>query len=143
MVNGKQVAPNDVTRDDGHWGRVEITLASAKASITFMNVIYVTDKGNENAASIEKVADAVGLEGSVFNGKIAGLFASSRTGATEQLSCTTKGEDSIDYYVSCVAAGEWSVTVDGKDCGTYTATAEGGLLTFTAPAGAVVITPAN
>ena len=141
LVNGKQVAPNDTGRDDGHWGRVEITLASPKASITFMNVLYVTDKGNENAASIEKVANATGLEGSVFNGKIAGLFASSRTGATEALSCITEGEDSIDYYVSGVAAGEWSVTVDGKDCGTYTATAEGGLLTFTAPAGAVVITP--
>jgi hypothetical protein len=108
-----------------------------------MNVLYVTDKGNKNAADVVSVTKASGLEGGVFNGKIAGLFASSRTGATEQLSCTTKGEDNIDYYVSGVAAGEWSVTVDGKDCGTYTATAEGGLLTFTAPAGAVVITPAN
>ena len=64
-------------------------------------------------------------------------------GATEQLSCTTKGEGNIDYYVSGVAAGNWSVTVNGVDCGTFTATEEGGLLTFTAPAGAVVITPAN
>ena len=108
-----------------------------------MNVLYVTDKGNENEASVVSVTNAVGLEGGVFNGKIAGLFASSRTGATEAISCTTKGEDSMDYYVSGVAAGEWSVTVDGKDCGTYTATEEGGLLTFTAPAGAVVIAPAN
>ena len=140
-VNGQQVVPNDNSRDDGHWGRVEITLASAKTDVTFMNVLYVTDKGNENEASVVSVTNAVGLEGGVFNGKIAGLFASSRTGATEAISCTTKGEDSMDYYVSGVAAGEWSVTVDGKDCGTYTATAEGGLLTFTAPAGAVVITP--
>jgi hypothetical protein len=37
-------------------------------------------------------------------------------------------------------AGEWQVKVNGQDCGTYTATAEGGLLTFTAPAGNVTLT---
>jgi hypothetical protein len=142
LINGKQNSTSG-NADDKHWGRVEIVWTKETKDATFMNLIYVTDKGNENAASIEKVANATGLEGSVFNGKIAGLFASSRTGATEALSCITEGEDSIDYYVSGVAAGEWSVTVDGKDCGTYTATAEGGLLTFTAPAGDVVITPAN
>ena len=108
-----------------------------------MNVIYVTDKGNENAAKVVSVTKASGLEGGVFNGKIVGLFASARDGATETLSCTTKGKGNLDYYVSGVKAGNWTVTVDGKDCGTYTATEEGGLLTFTAPAGAVVITPAN
>ena len=141
MVNGKQVVPNNNTRDDGHWGRVEIIYASAKTDVTFMNVIYVTDAGNKNKADVVSITDAVGLEGGVFEGKIAGLFASSRTGASEQLSCTTKGEGNIDYYVSGVAAGNWSVTVNGVDCGTFTATEEGGLLTFTAPAGAVVITP--
>ena len=49
----------------------------------------------------------------------------------------------ITYYVCGLKAGEWKVTVDGKDCGSFTATAEGGLLTFTAPAGNVTITPAK
>ena len=143
MVNGKQIVPNDLTRDDGHWGRVEIILASAKADITFMNVIYVTDAGNKNDAEVTAITEAVGLEGGVFNEKIAGLFATSRTGAEEALSCTTEGEGELDYYVSGVKAGSWTVTVDGKDCGTYTATEEGGLLTFTAPAGDIVISPAE
>ena len=143
MVNGVQIVPNSNTRDDGHWGRVELVYSSVKTDVTFMNVIYVTDKGNENAAKVVSVTKASGLEGGVFNEKIVGLFASSRTGANEALSCTTKGKGNLDYYVSGVAAGSWTVTVDGKDCGTYTATEEGGLLTFTAPAGAVVITPAN
>ena len=143
MVNNKQVVPNDNSRDDGHWGRVEIIYATAKTDVTFMNVLYVTDAGNKNKADVVSVTNASGLEGGVFEGKIAGLFASARNGATEQLSCTTKGEGNIDYYVSGVAAGNWSVTVNGVDCGTFTATEEGGLLTFTAPAGAVVITPAN
>ncbi len=141
MVNGKQIVPKSNTADDGHWGRVEIILASASTDITFMNVLYVTDAGNENEADVTAITDAVGLEGGVFNEKIAGLFASSRTGAEEELSCTTEGEGDLDYYVSGVKAGSWSVSVDGKDVGTYTASEEGGLLTFTAPAGSIVISP--
>ena len=46
----------------------------------------------------------------------------------------------MSYYVSGVAAGDWTVTVGGKTVGTFSATAEGGLLTFTAPAGALTLT---
>ena len=53
------------------------------------------------------------------------------------------GSSSMSYYVSGVAEGEWTVTVDGKEIGSFEASAEGGLLTFTAPAGAVVVSPAN
>ena len=109
-----------------------------------MNVLYVTDKGNKNEATVNSITNATGLEGGVFNNAVAGLFAKSRTGAKETLSCTTKGgKTNLDYYVSGVAAGSWSVTVNGNSIGTFEATAEGGLLTFTAPAGAVVITPVN
>ena len=142
LINGKQCVPSS-NSDDGHWGRVEIIYATPKASVTFMNVLYVTDKGNTNAASVVSIEDAIGLEGGVFNGRIVGLFASARDGADETLSCTTSGEGYLDYYVSGVAAGEWSVSVNGADYGTYTATEEGGLLTFTAPAGKITISPTN
>jgi hypothetical protein len=142
LINGKQCVPSS-NSDDGHWGRVEIIYATPKASVTFMNVLYVTDKGNTNAASVVSIEDAIGLEGGIFEGRIAGLFATSRVGADETLSCTTSGEGYLDYYVSGVAAGEWSVSVNGADYGTYTATEEGGLLTFTAPAGKITISPTN
>ena len=143
LINGKQCVPSSNSSDDGHWGRVEIIYATSKASVTFMNVLYVTDKGNTNAASVVSIEDAIGLEGGVFNGRIVGLFASARDGADETLSCTTSGEGYLDYYVSGVAAGEWSVSVNGADYGTYTATEDGGLLTFTAPAGKITISPTN
>ncbi|MBR2351108.1 MAG: heparinase II/III family protein [Clostridia bacterium] len=142
LINGKQCVPSS-NSDDGHWGRVEIIYATPKASVTFMNVLYVTDKGNKNAASVVSIEDAIGLEGGVFEGRIVGLFASARDGADETLSCTTSGEGYLDYYVSGVAAGEWSVSVNGADYGTYTATEEGGLLTFTAPAGKITISPTS
>ena len=47
----------------------------------------------------------------------------------------------MSYYVSGLAAGSWKVEVTGKTVGTFEATAEGGLLTFEAPAGEVTITP--
>ena len=140
LINGKQCLPSSNSSDDGHWGRVEIVYASQSTDVTFMNVLYVTDKGNTNAASVVSITNASGLEGGVFDGKIAGLFATSRTGATSTLSCTTAGEGNLSYYVSGVKAGEWVVTVDGKDYGSYTATEEGGLLTFTAPAGSITLT---
>ena len=143
LINGKQCVPSSNSSDDGHWGRVEIIYATAKTDVTFMNLLYVTDKGNTNAASVLSIEDAVGLEGGVFEGRIAGLFATSRVGADESLSCTASGEGYLNYYVSGVAAGEWSVSVNGADYGTYTATEEGGLLTFTAPAGKITISPTN
>ena len=79
MVNGKQIVPNDNSNDDGHWGRVEIIYATGSADVTFMNVLYVTDAGNKNAADVVSITDASGLEGGVFEGKIAGLFATART----------------------------------------------------------------
>ena len=106
-----------------------------------MNVLYVTDKGNTDMATVKDTASENGLTGGVFNKKIAALFATSRTEAKTELSCKTTGSASMDYYVSGLAAGKWKVTVDGSVIGTFEATEEGGLLTFTAPAGTVTVSP--
>ena len=140
-IEGKQLTPKDPSKDDGHWGRVEVEWNANTTNATFMNVIYVTDKGNENAASVRGTSLDNGLTGGTFDKKIVGLFATSRDRANAKISCKTTGSSSMSYYVSGVAAGEWTVTVDGKVIGTYTATEEGGLLTFTAPAGEIVLTP--
>ena len=129
--------------DDGHWGRVEIFWKSQTADASFMNVIYVTDKGNKKELEITPLSQKNGVDGGIYDGRIAAIFATDRTGAKDTISCTVIGDKTVSYYVSGVAAGEWKVTVDGKDCGTYTATAEGGLLTFTAPSGAITISPAK
>jgi hypothetical protein len=131
-----------VTVDDGHWGRVEIVHTGGTAAATFMNVLYVTDKGNTNMATVKATTSENGLTGGVFNNKIAALFATSRTESKTELSCKTSGSSEMDYYVSGLAAGRWRVTVDGNVIGTFRATEEGGLLTFTAPAGAITISPA-
>jgi hypothetical protein len=144
IINGQQLRPLDNGKDDdGHWGRIEIVSKLKVQESTFMNVIYVTDKGNDEIVEVRKLGSANGVEGGIFNEKIAAIFATAREGAKEQLSFSVTGGNSVDYYVSGVTAGEWSVTVDGNDCGTYTATEDGGLLRFTAPAGNIVVTPVN
>jgi hypothetical protein len=143
LIQGKQLKPKSNTADDGHWGRVEIVSTKKNENATFMNVIYVTDKGNEKMANVRKTTSENGLTGGVFDRSIVALFATSRKRATETISCKTYGSDSMSYYVSGVAAGNWTVSVGGKTVGTFEATAEGGLLTFTAPAGEITITPSK
>ena len=142
FVNGKQVVHASGS-DDGHWGRVEIVYSKKANNVTFMNLLYVTDKGNTKMATVRKTSFDNGLTGGSFDRKIVGLFATSRDRANTEISCKTTGSTSMIYYVSGVAAGEWTVTVDKTVIGTYTATEEGGLLTFTAPAGEIVLTPKN
>ncbi len=142
-INGYQILPESNTVDDKHWGRVEIYSSpkSASKNASFMNVIYVTDAGNEDMPKVDDLSKENGVTGGVFDRKIAAIFATSRERATTELSCKTSGSGNLSYYVSGVAAGKWKVTVDDKSIGTFEATEEGGLLTFTAPAGVIKITP--
>ena len=140
LVNGKQLVSKSGA-DDGHWGRIEIVYDKEEKDATFLNIIAVTDAGNSSTPAPRATTDNAGATGATFDGKIAAIFATDRQGAREAISCTTEGSKSMDYYVSGVADGKWRVTVNGKSYGTLEASAEGGMLTFTAPAGRVVITP--
>ena len=140
LINGIQLRPPH-DGDDGHWGRVEIVSTARASAVTFMNVLYVTDKGNESTVETKKVSKPDGVEGLIFDGKIAVIFATDREGAQSEISCRAYGDGEMSYYVSGVAPGRWKVTVDGESCGIYTATEDGRLLTFTAPSGSIVITP--
>ena len=141
LINGHQLLPKNNSGDDGHWGRVEIVYGNNEKDARFMNVLYVTDAGNERRAEVVRPMKLEGLEGGVFRNSVVALFATSRERASDTLSCLVSGSGTRSYYVSGVAAGSWQVTVGGKDCGIYTATDEGGLLTFSAPAGEIVLTP--
>ena len=144
LINGAQCIPKSNTADDGHWGRIEIVYTEKNTVATFMNVMYVTDAGNNNIAKVKKISGSNGVvEGGVFENSIVGAFVTDRNRRSTEFSFKTSGSGTMSYYVSGVAEGSWTVSVDGKSCGTFTATAEGGLLTFSAPAGDVVIAPAK
>jgi len=50
---------------------------------------------------------------------------------------TVTGSGELQYFISGMEAGEWSVTVNDTTIGTFEVTEEGGLLTFTADAGEI------
>ena len=136
LINGTNCkSPNG--KDDGHWGRIEIT-TSGNATSTFMNAMYVTDaSGTAKAPTVAKITGS-GIEGASI-GNVAAVFATSNSRAASQLKFSTSGSGNMTYYVSGVAAGEWAISVSGTSYGTATATEEGGLLVFTAPAGSVTL----
>ncbi len=138
LINGAQLAsPNN--KDDSNWGRIEIS-TSGKQTSTFMNAMYVTDTSCTAAAPTVKKIAATGVEGAQIGG-VAAVFATSAAREAGALNFTTTGTGNIKYYVSGVAEGEWKISVNGTSYGTATATEEGGLLAFTAPAGSVKLTP--
>ena len=140
-LNGQQIATRN-GEDDGYWGRVEISADGAGKTENMLNVMYVTDSLYADVVSLPASAIENGqVSGSVI-GRTAAVFVNDSARATEALTFTTEGEETLTYYVSGVAAGNWTVQV-GSHTGTVTATEEGGLLVFTAPAGTVTLTPAG
>ena len=138
LIGGTQVYDSTL-KDDGAWGRVEIV--STEKATKMMNVIYVTDAGQTKTAPAISGISGTNVQGGVF-GNVAAVFMTSRTRVTTAQSFTVSGSGTMEYYVSGVAAGTWTVSVGGTTK-TVTATEDGGLLVFTAPAGTVTITPAK
>ena len=125
--------------DDGFWGRVEIATASAKTN-QLLNVMYVCDSDK-----VPNVLKATEITGSGINGakigKVAAIFVTSATRKTDSFSFTVSGTIDLTYYVSGVKAGKWVVRDANGNTQRITATEDGGLLVFTAPAGQITLTP--
>ena len=134
-LNGSQLATRK-GEDDGFWGRVEISSGTGKKVHEILNAAVVCDKTStvtEQATAIETTQ----VSGCVL-GNVAALFVKNATRASGSIKFTANGSGTLNVYVSGVAAGDWSVTTANGETKTVTATEEGGLLVFTAPAGVAV-----
>ena len=138
VVNGSHVATKN-GEDDGYWGRVEISPDNNSKYDVMLNVMYVTDTTNKTLTKATKITGDK-VAGATI-GNTAAVFVEESVKYDKAFSFVTTGQDEYNYYVSGVKAGKWTVTV-GTTTLVVTATEEGGLLTFTAPAGSVTITPA-
>ncbi|MBR4335738.1 MAG: hypothetical protein IKP74_04715, partial [Clostridia bacterium] len=137
-VNNYVQLDNQYNRDDGYWGRVEISPATGNATDQLLNVMFVCDA--DKSPSLKATAiDTDDVKGAVI-GKVAAVFVTNATRRSTTLTFTASGSGEYIYYVSGVKAGEWTVGAGGHTQ-TVTATEEGGLLVFTAPAGTVTLTP--
>ena len=131
---------NSADRDDEYWGRVEISPATGNKTDVLLNVMYVCDSSkNPNLTAQAITTDDVC--GAVI-GNTAAIFVTSSTRRETGFSFTAPGSGNVNYYVSGVKNGSWTVTVDGQSR-KLTALKDGGFLTFTAPAGCVVTLTKN
>ncbi len=138
-VGGVQLTEKN--SDDEFWGRVEISPNTGNKTDRLLNVAYVCD-----ADKIPGVLKATGIstdavKGAVI-GRVAAIFVTSAARRTTAFEFSVERSGDVTYYVSGVKAGNWTVTV-GDSTETVTATEDGGLLVFTAPAGTVTLSPAN
>ena len=125
------------TKDDGYWGRVEISPATGNAVDQLLNVMYVCDNGVNPVGMTATGFSTNEVKGAVIGNTVA-VFVTSSTRRSTEFSFTATGSGTKNYYVSGVAAGGWKVIVNGKTVDYDEATAEGGFITFTAPAGSQV-----
>ena len=134
MYNGSTLDAGG--RDDGAWGRVEISPNTGSATNQMLNVMYVCKDGEDP----ELVATAVtgsGITGAAIGNTVA-VFVNAKTRKDSEFSFTATGSGTKNYYVSGVDAGDWTVSVGGQTVGVVTATEDGGFVTFSAPAGSAV-----
>lgn len=126
-------------KTDGYWGRLEVTTPSGSTSNVMLNTMYVCDSGSDPNLTATKITNSSKATGTVL-GSVAAVFVDSAERATSSFSFTTSGSGTLNYYVSGVKKGTWKITV-GSTTKTATATEDGGLLVFSAPAGTVTLTP--
>ena len=137
-VGGTQVATQN-GENDGYWGRAEIKTATGKTNDIMLNVMYVCDSNKSPSGQTASSISNTVVTGSVI-GKVAAIFVNASTRRTTNLTFTATGSGDLTYYVSGVKAGKWTVSAGGATQ-TVTATDDGGLLVFTAPAGQVSLSP--
>ena len=137
-VGGTQIATQN-GEDDGYWGRAEIKTVAGNTNDVMLNAMYVCDK-NKTPSGQTAAAISNNLVTGTVIGKVAAVFVNAAERRSTALTFTASGSGELTYYVSGVKAGNWTVSAGGTTQ-TVTATADGGLLVFTAPAGQVSLTP--
>ena len=139
VVNGYQVPTTDGS-NDGYWGRIEISPAVGSFNNSMLNVMYVTKTSSKATATATRIKNSY-VVGSII-GNTAAVFVESSERINEQFYFTASGTGELNYYVSGVAAGTWNVRIGSTNLNVEV-TEESGLLTFTAPAGSITLTPVN
>ena len=139
LIDGQQVEPT--SSDDGFWGRVEISAKAGNKTDQMLNVMYVCDADKSPMGALATSISTDAVKGAAI-GQIAAVFVTNKTRRTEAFDFSVTRNGDVTYYVSGVAAGNWNVSV-GSYSATVTATDDGGLLVFTAPAGTVSLSRAN
>ena len=139
-INGEVYKPDGYSTANSDY-RIELSPAKETKTDHLLTVMYVTDASNNAAPIKAEEVQTAHLAGAVILNRVI-LFAKNPGVLNTELSVVVNGEGEFDYYLGGVAAGNWIVSVNGKAVQTVTVAEGEGILTFTASAGNVTVTPA-
>ncbi len=139
MINGRQCSTN--TGNEGsHWGRVEISPDTGSLENDILSFMYVTD--SDSTVTVEpELLTAENMNGLVVDDQII-IFANIEDeNNSSELKFTTEGSGLKRFIVMGMFSGTWNITVDGMSVAHSVSSEKGGMITFYAPCGEVVISP--
>lgn len=139
MVNGKNYPGTKLNTelDEGYTWRLEISPSVASKSDYFLNVLQVSDNDKDYYLPVEMV-ESKDFYGAKISDRVV-AFSKSGEKVKGGFTLSIGGSGEYQYTICDVEAGSYSVNAGGKTL-TATVTEEGGVLSFTAPAGTVSVT---
>ena len=129
-IEGRQCAAMTESSDDGHFGRVEIVASKRSSAVAFLNLLYVTDRGQEKDAPASTRLDGKGCVGMTF-GEITALFATARGGAIDPIEIALSAPCRL--FVSGLAEGNWQAMLDGEPIASADLSRDSAILTLSLP----------
>ena len=129
-IEGRQCAAMTESSDDGHFGRVEIVASKRSSAVAFLNLLYVTDRGQEKDPPASTRLDGKGCVGMTF-GEITALFATARGGAIDPIEIALSAPCRL--FVSGLAEGNWQAMLDGEPIASADLSRDSAILTLSLP----------
>ena len=145
MINGTNYVPNEKTSANANedlnygWGRVEVSPGKEAKEDYFLNAMYVSDADSEAALKQAELIETDEVLGARLSDRAA-VFAKNKERINGSVAFTIPGSGEVKAAVAGLAAGAWTVSVNGAEIGAQIATQDGGIIYFTAPAGLVTLT---
>lgn len=139
LVNGHPCSPSEKTSNQ--WGRVEISTSGAVYT-GMLNAMYVTDASNDVYLKTELIADNELCIAAKTDNTVA-VFTKGKEKNASRLEFEFDEQGLLDYYVSGMSVGSWSVRVDGVTVAHLYAYDDEGFLNFKAPSGKIEIVPGD
>lgn len=147
FINNKNYIPTNSKEDDlgFGWGRVEISPKDKQKEDYFLNVMYVSDADKDAAINKAELIESEDILGAKILDRVS-IFAKSKARLSKDIvftipSGSTAGGNKV--AVAGIKDGEWTINVGGSEIDRQIATADGGIVYFTAPSGEITLKLTN
>lgn len=129
----RRVNPNNSL--EAGWGRVEISPERTGKIDCFLNVMYVGEAGDHAPVQRAELIETEAFAGAKIFDRVV-LFHKEKKRTKNTVTFKVPAEDrALKINVAGLEAGLWRIRADGEVIGMQTASENGGMLYFTAPAG--------